>query len=384
MKELLVPRRAERARAAVEYTMSVTNEILGPLASDTMRVIFLYVGQGEATLALMPDGAGGHLSMLIDCNRGPSLGGIDLAKFLADALPRPTLSSRPRLDVFANTHPHNDHLCGLDHVSKAVDVGAVWHSGHKPSSAHEGPYGDLAALAREVKRRGGSETIFLASRTPSAWGAGEVHVLSPAEYIVDEIAGETPEQRDARIHDQCAVLRLAYGAPGDPTRVLVTGDSDKTAWRRITEYHAKPEENRVKAHVLSASHHGSYTFFKDRHDDPEPYEDHLLAIAPEHVIVSAPDQKDSKHGHPDDDAMDRYTRAVGEDRVHHMGSRRFSFVVDAYRSGSYSLLDDRGDLARAFAFDENRDDGDDGAGGDSPKAPAVISRIEHSRPMGRR
>lgn len=364
--------------------MSATSEILGPLASDTMRVIFLYVGQGESTLVLMPDGSGGHLSMLIDCNRGRSLNGIDLPKFLTDALPRRTAAGRPLLDVFANTHPHNDHLCGLDDVSKAVDVAAVWHSGHKPSSAHQGPYGDLAALVREVKRRGGSETLFQASRAPTAWGAGEVHVLSPAEYIVDEIMGETPEQRDARIHDQCAVLRLAYGTPGDPTRVLVTGDSDKTAWIRIAEYHGKPEQNRVKSHVLSASHHGSYTFFKDRCDDPDPYEAHLLAIAPEHVIVSAPDQKDSKHSHPDDDAMERYTRSVGKDRVHHMGSRGFSFVVDAYRGGSYSLLDDRGDLARAFPFDENRDDGDGGGGGGRPRTPAVISRIEHSRPMGGR
>jgi hypothetical protein len=165
--------------------------------------------------------------------------------------------------------------------------------------------------------------------------------------------------------------------------VLVTGDSDKTAWIRITEYHGRPEQNRVKSHVLSASHHGSYTFFKDRSDDPEPYEGHLTAIAPEHVIVSAPDQNDSKHRHPDDDAMDRYTRAVGATQVHHMGSRGLSFVVDAYSGGSYTLFDDRGDLARAFPFDENGDDGDGGGGGKS-KAAAVISRIEQSRPMGQR
>jgi competence protein ComEC len=326
----------------------------------------------------MPDPSGTHRSMLIDCNRGVSPKGIDLTKLLADVLPKNS-SGRPLLDVFTNTHPHNDHLCGLEAVRKAVRIGDVWHSGHKPSSLHEGPYGDLHALIREVRGRGGEEVLLEGSRTATRWGEGDVHVLSPAAHIFDEIADETPEQRDARIHDQCSVLRISYGPQVKKTHVLITGDSDKQAWIRITGYHGRPEQNRVKSHVLSASHHGSYTFFKDRSDDPEPYEEHLAAIAPEHVIVSAPDQKDSKHSHPDDDAMDRYRQAVGEEQVHHMGSRGFSFVVDAYLGGSYSLLDDRGELARAFPFDENRNDGGDGG---KPSSPAVISRVEQSRPMG--
>lgn len=362
--------------------MTTTSDILGPLSSNTMRVVFLYVGQGESTLLLMPNGAGGHKSMLIDSNRGVTLKGIDLVKFLADVLPKDA-NGKPVLDVYTNTHPHNDHLCGLAEIRKAVHVNDVWHSGHKPSSLHEGPYGDLNDLIKEVKNRGGSEVLLEGSRTATAWGAGEVHVLSPAAHIVDEIEGETPEQRDARIHDQCAVLRIAYGSEAKKTHVLITGDSDKTAWKRITGYHGKPEENRVKSTVLSASHHGSYTFFKDRVDDPEPYEDHLKAIAPERIIISAPDQKDSKHGHPDDDALKRYEGAVGKDKVHHMGSRAWSFCVDVYADGSYVLSDDHGALATSFLFDENKED-DKGGGGN--RAPAIIipSRIERSRPMGSR
>jgi beta-lactamase superfamily II metal-dependent hydrolase len=348
-----------------------------------MRVTFLYVGQGEATFVLMPDGRGRHLSMLIDCNRCASLKGIDLSKFLCDVLPKNN-ESRPVLDVFVNTHPHSDHLGGLDEIRKAIDIGAVWHSGHKPSSAHEGPYGDLAALINSVRARGGEEIRIEGSRLPTIWGAGEVHILSPAAYIVDDVEDETPEHRDARIHDQCGVLRLAYGGNVAKTRVMITGDSDKEAWKRITGYHGRPEDNRVQAHVLSASHHGSYTFFKDWADDPEPYEDHLKAIAPERVIISAPDQKHSKHGHPDDDAVRRYESAVGKDFIHHMGSRGWSFFVDAFEDGTYALGDDRGELARTFCFDENKD-GSDGEGGGAKKAaPAIISRVERSRPMGER
>lgn len=364
--------------------MSTTNEILGSLGTTTMRVIFLYVGQGEATLVLMPDGLGRHLSMLIDCNRGASLMGIDLPKLLGDVLSKNS-EAKPVLNVFANTHPHSDHLGGLGEIRQEIHVGEVWHSGHRPSSAHEGPWGELAVLINEVKRRGGKEIRLQGSRTALPWGTGSVHVLSPAEYILDEIAGETPEQRDARIHDQCAVLRISYGVPAAKTHVLITGDSNKTAWNRITDYHGLPVENRVQSHVLSASHHGSYTFFKDRADDPEPYENHLKAIAPERVIISAPDRKDSKHRHPDEYAVERYENAVGKDFIHHMGSRGWSFFVDVFVDGTYTLGDDRGELARTFGFRESRDGGNDGgSSGAKRAAPTVISRVERSRPMGGR
>lgn len=223
-------------------------------------------------------------------------------------------SGKPILDIFLNTHPHSDHLSGLDDIRKEVHVGAVWHSGHKPSSAHKGPYAELSTLIKEVSKRGGQEIRLKGSRTPYDWGAGEVHVLSPAEYIVDEIENETPEQRDARIHEQCVVVRIAYGSGEDKTRVMITGDSDKLAWIRITGYHGRPKANHISADVLSASHHGSYTFFKDRVDDPEPYQKHLETIEPDRVIISAPDQKDSKHNHPDDEAVERYEQAYPSER----------------------------------------------------------------------
>lgn len=363
---------------------SRTSDIIGRLDPFTMRVFFLYVGQGEATFALVPDGNGGHRSMLIDCNRAPSLGGIDLVAFLDDVLGHddPRANGQPFLDVFINTHPHNDHLCGIDRIRDSVFVNEVWHSGHKPSREHDGPYQNLRALIKQVTRRGGKAETLFGSRTPIPWGAAEIQVLSPAEYIVDEIADEKPEARDRRIHDQCAVLRLSYGTPWVQARILITGDSDKTAWQRITSYYGQPDENRIASHILSASHHGSYTFFKDRQDDPEPYTEHLDAIAPTHVIISAPDQGDSKHGHPDDEAVERYEAKVGKQNIHHMGSRARTFVVDVSADGNYRLFSDRNQLAKEFPLDDaTSNDSGTGSGG-SASSFEIISRVEKSRPMG--
>lgn len=350
-----------------------------------MRVIFLYVGQGESTFVLAPDGNGKHLSMLIDCNRAPSQSGIDIAAFLVDVLGAKgkTVDGKPTLDVFVNTHPHSDHLGGLDKIRDAVVIQDVWHSGHRPGREHDGAYQELQKLLNEVKKRGGKEITLLGSRTPQSWGLADVHVLSPAEYIVDEIADEKPADRYKRIHDQCAVLRIGYGANSPKTGVLITGDSDKTAWQRITSYHGTKEQNRIASQVLSASHHGSYTFFKDRQDDQEPYTAHLVAINPDYVIISAPDQDDSKHHHPDDEAVERYEAIVGKENVLHMGTRAWSFIVDIQPNGTYTITSDRGELAGAFPLEGSNSGPDsEGNGGNKGSGFGIISRVENSRPMG--
>jgi competence protein ComEC len=356
--------------------MTETNKILGPLGGDTMRVVFLYVGQGESTLVFMPDGQGGHLSMLIDCNRGVGQKGMNIAALLQDALPKND-KDRPRLDVFVNTHPHSDHLGGLKEIREVVDIEEVWHSGHNPGPDHEGAYQELNSLLRSVRARGGKETRLEGSRTPTGWGRGEVGVLSPASYVVEDIGDEPADKRYLRIHEQCAVLRISYGVGERKGRILITGDSDKTAWKRITEYHGKPEENRIQCDVFSAPHHGSYTFFKDRADDPEPYTEHLARIAPTHVVISAPDQEDSKYGHPDDDAFHRYHEAT-KGKVLHMGSRQWSFVVDVFPDGRCDPFNDRGALARAFPLADDSDDKK------TSPITAVSNDIRRSRPMGLR
>lgn len=344
---------------------------------DVMRVVFLYVGQGESTLVLAPDGAGGHNSLLIDCNNAPALRGIDLPRLLQDL---PTKDGdRPRLDVFANTHPHSDHLCGVAKIEEAVSLKGVWHSGHEPSKAHEGPYEELQAVIGRVEGRGGEIVELLGSRSPRAFGAALIHTVSPARHVRDDIADETGEARDRRIHEHCAVFRVRYSTMKG---VLITGDSDRTAWREhITNYHGAEEDNRIAASVLSASHHGSRSFFKDTEDDADVYTDHLTRINPRYVIVSCPDQKDSPHGHPHDDAVRLYAKHVGEENVLHMGSRRWSYVVDVPLSGKFTIYEDRGELADCYGLEPEAREGGGGRGGG--RAPAlVIPHVEHSRPMG--
>lgn len=347
-------------------------------ASDVMRILFLYVGQGDSTLCLIPDGLGGHRSLLVDCNRAPALGGIDLPLLLQDLPTRE--DGRPRLDVFGNTHPHNDHLCGISEIEAAVLLKEVWHSGHRPSSAHAGPYSDLQSVIQKVRARGGQIVELLGSRTPKSLGLASIHVVAPAQHVCDDIAGETAEVRDRRIHEHCAVLRVRFS--GGSGGVLLTGDSDRTAWREhITDYHGQDANNRIAAWVMSASHHGSRTFFKATSDDPDVYADHLSRIDPSYVVISAPDQADSCHAHPHEDAVALYADHVGSSNVLHMGSRRWSFVLDVFPDGTHIVYEDRGELADAYGLASDVDNTT--SGGSRGRAPAIIiPRIEQSREMG--
>jgi beta-lactamase superfamily II metal-dependent hydrolase len=378
--------------------MSDATEILGTLASDVMRVVFLFVGQGEATLFLIPNGQGGHISLLVDCNRGVGLNGIDIPRLLKDLLPQEKRGNKNVgvLDVFANTHPHKDHIGGLAELKAELSIKSVWHSGHKPGPDHDGPYQELQSLITSVKEAGGTVRELLGSGSSFQVGQADVHVVSPAKHVCEDIQDEKPEDRYKRIHEQCAVFRVGYGSVEKKARVLITGDSDKTAWKKHIRYHygedkdegkgksaGKGEENRVSAEFLSASHHGSYTFFKDKDEDPEPYDEHLKFIAPTHIIISAPDKDDSPHGHPDPYALKKYKAQVGEEGIHHMGSEGNSFILDVHADGTYELRSDHGDLAEKYGLGKDEQD-DGGSGGKSvSKSTLVISRVERSRPMGK-
>ena len=351
---------------------TTAQEILLPPQSDIMRVVFLYVAQGDATLFFSPSG-GNHLTMLIDSNLGRKNGGINLVDLLKDLFEG---QDDGGLDYFVNTHPHLDHAGGLDEIEDAIEINNVWHSGHDPGKNHCEAYDALQRLRKKVSDKGGEDRTLTGTRATEKLGDAVYNVLSPAQHVQDEIADEDAETRYRRIHEHCAVLRIGYGSP-TPTFVLITGDSDKCAWKEhITEYHGAGDENRIKAKILSASHHGSRTFFKENEDDPEPYTRHMDLIEPEYLIISAPLQEESCHGHPHDDALELYKKYVNEDSIFHTGDGRRSFICDIYLDGSFLINDDGGELSEKYGFPPDDEDG--GGNGNTSKStgPYVISQVD--------
>lgn len=345
--------------------MNKAQEVIIPPETGVFRTIFLYVGQGDATLLVIPDNEN-YKYLLIDTNLDKETEGIDLIKLLEDLL------GDNKLDIFVNTHPHNDHLNGIRDIYEKIGINEIWHSGHKPSKLHDDAYKDLKYVLNKV----GDDNEYLLKGSQSEdklddkdYILGDIHfnVLSPAQYVTDEIEDEKPEQRYARIHEQCGVIRFSYGS--DPGRILITGDSDLTAWKEhITDYH----KDRIPSNVLSASHHGSRTFFRNKKED-DAYKDHIDSIDPSYIFISAPKQSESKHDHPHDDAIELYKEYVDEDNLIHLGNhnkKRVCVIIDIDNEGNLDVVIDD-DLWNEYKFKDNDNKGN--------KAEGVIKSFSITR-----
>lgn len=352
---------------------NTARDIIWPTDSDILlRVVMLHVGQGSSTVVLGAEGEG-YRTLLLDINRDEKGEGIDVPALMTDLL------DGAGLDVFANSHPHNDHLCGVKDLSDAVTIRSVWHSGHEPGKDDRASYDDLLEVIEKVTKEYGAdaEVELLGSKSPVAFGEAEYYVLAPAKHICDELSDETEAERRKRIHEQCAVLK--FGTPD--TWVMLPGDADRDAWEQnILPYH----NDRAGAQVLAAIHHGSRSFFKDGEDDDTPYLTALETIDPEYVIVSAPKQENSRHGHPHDDAMGFYEDQVGAENLFHTGEQLHSYICDVFRDGRYEVSDDGGKLAEAYPYDAGTK-ADGGEGGSQAKAaPSIFAprpNIRESRPF---
>lgn len=360
---------------------NTAKEVIIPSDPQTFRTIFLYVGQGDATLMVVPD-SGSRRYVLLDSNVDETTDGIDLVKLLGDLLDEGEI-----LDVFINTHPHSDHVGGIKAIHEKVGVGEVWHSGHVPGKAHQDAYKELQAVMKAVgtanvyELRGTrSENTLDHAEKEVLHPVGDVNfnVLAPAQYVKDDIAGEEPEVRYQRIHEHCGVIRFTYGST--VVGILHPGDSDRKAWddNGLTEYH----RDRLPSAVLGASHHGSRTFFKHDEDDEEPYKEHMTAIGPEYVVVSAPKQSESKHGHPHDDALDLYGEFVDDANILHLGKNRECVIVDVGPDGSLNVTTDR-KLVETYGGKSNGDGGPGGIKTSKSYGGIPLTRLD-DKPMGSR
>lgn len=362
---------------------NIAERVIKPQKAGVFRTVFLYTGQGESTLLVIPTGSGvdDYKYVLIDSDRDKERNEIDLVELFKDLF-----KNKGSLEVFINTHPHNDHIGGIKEVYDETKFKEVWHSNHKPGKKHDAKYKDLKYVIdkvgkaneyhlfgtnddNKIRKQSGEEVV-------KQLGNIDYVVLSPSEYLCDDIDEGGSDERDARIHERCGVIKFTYGK--DAKSILITGDSDKAAWKEhITDYH----KDKLPSFVLSASHHGSRTFFKENSDDEDVYEDHIEAINPEYVIISAPAQEDSPHDHPHDDAMELYKKHVDEDNILHLGSKPYSVIIDIDEDGEVDVKLDE-ELIAEYGKGDDKDGGDKSE--NSKKAFAIGSQRERldSKPMG--
>ena len=220
-----------------------------------LNVHFIDVGQGDSTL-IEKDGR----YMLIDA------GERDQGPVVVSYLKEQGVKT---LDYVIGTHPHSDHIGGLEAVIRAFDVGTII----MPEKAHTTKL--YERLLDTIEEKNLKITLPKPGTTYDL-GSASFQILAPNRDYGDEL------------NNWSVGIRVDYGN----NSFLLCGDAEKEAEEDMVANGLS-----LKADVLKVSHHGSSTsssqVFIDRAD-------------PEYAVISC--GKNNDYGHPHKEPLELFQK----------------------------------------------------------------------------
>ncbi|MEA2698263.1 MAG: competence protein ComEC, partial [Myxococcales bacterium] len=198
--------------------------------SADLRVTFLDVGQGDAAVVQAPGGR----TAVID-GGGAYDGSFDPGQRVVE----PFLRRRgvTSVDLVALSHPHPDHLNGLQWIVQRFPVAALWTSGDDGKNP---AYARLLATARQRGAR-------LDPPAATNWRATAIEPLGP--WLDGRIAAPP----GMTVNDASLVLRIDYAGRA----VLFPGDLEADGEGELVGRATTGQS--VHADILKVPHHGSRT-----------------------------------------------------------------------------------------------------------------------------
>ncbi|MBI2633323.1 MAG: MBL fold metallo-hydrolase, partial [Parcubacteria group bacterium] len=232
-------------------TASVSFQPFTTTSQSLLKIYFLDIGQGDATLIQTP----ANKYILVD-------GGPDHS--VITALDRYLPPLNRSLEAIILTHPDPDHMNGFSEVLDRYEVKNFLETG----------LDDYAPIFAEIRKKVAEKNIprFLlyAPQKIELDNGIYLDVLYPRRSLVGE------NYKNSNLGS--FVARLVYGS----TSVLLTGDAEKPVEQELLENKAN-----VDSTILKVAHHGS----KDSSDI-----EFLNAVSPETATISA--GKNNKYHHP--------------------------------------------------------------------------------------
>lgn len=214
-----------------------------------LYVHFIDVGQADSIFIDY-----GDYEILIDAgNNGDGALVVDYIKPYTD-----------EIELLIASHPHEDHIGGLDDVISNYDIIEIIDSGLKADTKTYKDYYDSVLLENAKYNEDSSTSIYV------------------DEYLEIEIY-ETGDDF-INTNDNSVVVKINYV----DTSFLFTGDMEEKAEAEALLYD-------LSANVLKASHHGSKT---------SSTKEFLDMVNPDIIVISV--GKDNKYKHPSTETMLRF------------------------------------------------------------------------------
>lgn len=218
-----------------------------------LEVHFIDVGQGEAALIKK-----GNEFMLIDAGRN-----VD-EKLIVDYLKKHKVR---KIEYVIGTHPHEDHIGGLDNVIDSFEIGKII----MPN-----------AIATTKTFEDVLDSISKKGLTITKAKSGDIYDFNGASFTI-----LAPNQEEySNLNNYSVVVKLIYGA----NSFLFTGDAEAQSEEEIL---AK-NKRLLKSDVLKVGHHGSVT---------STTQNFLDAVNPSVAVISL--GAENTYGHPHKEISER-------------------------------------------------------------------------------
>ncbi|MGB0653729.1 MAG: lamin tail domain-containing protein [Thermoplasmatota archaeon] len=253
--------------------------------AGTLRVLYVDVGQGDATIWLLPGGG----TVVYDC--GPAAGSAAENR-VVQALKAHGAAPGSTLQALISSHGHLDHIGGCEEILDEYHVANIydpWFDGDEPPKSYERFQEDVAA---ELDRGAtlwvvpGADTGSLPSSTITA---GDILALGDPDVTATLLWPDDEADHWRDIAEVSLVVRLQHADQA----FCFQGD--------ITDHEEQALVDRpgtISCDVYLVGHHGS------KHASSTAW---LAELSPTTAVVSA--GEGNRYGHPTPEAMGRIANA---------------------------------------------------------------------------
>ncbi len=221
-----------------------------------LDLYFFNVGHGDSILIKLPDNTWG----IVDCNKDLNQEEPNVLKFLKGI-------NVTELRFLCLTHPHDDHLNGLDKIIEhyqenigqffTYDIRVYKESENNSNENLHKFLMKLHSLLMKMRKQGihkGFVKKLRSGQVPILLDDVEIEVLNPSEILMDLVFTGSIIKKESDYNKVSIVLRLKYRG----INIILGADATESNWNEIITIEKTNKTGRLlQSNILKVSHHGS-------------------------------------------------------------------------------------------------------------------------------